>query len=52
MESFFPARIISRPVIVKFLRYDAQHIVVVNKQKLKGKEISISAFLSKLHLID
>lgn len=37
-----PAKTKPRPVIVKFARYNVRHKMFTNKQKLKGKEISIS----------
>ena len=41
----------SRPVIVKFARYNVRDRVFSNKRKLKGKQISISESLTKLRLM-
>ena len=41
----------SRPVIVKFARYNVRDRAFSNKRKLKGKQISISESLTKLRLM-
>ena len=40
----------SRPIIVKFARYNVRKKVFHNKQKLKGKHMSITESLTKIHV--
>ena len=52
LEIFNPEKLKSRPVTVKFAPYNVLHKVFANKQKLKGKGISISETLMKLRLVE
>ena len=40
----------SRPIIIKFVRYNTRCRVFKNKKKLKGKSISVTESLTKKHM--